>query len=259
MIAPMKKVSLVILDREKESALKALRKAGLVHLEPVEGKGEKLAALKNDYAKLQSAAGYLGEIKLPKKTVYPELSQEEAVKKAQLAIDLTERKKSLLEKIAASDTEIDRLSAWGTVNPADFAYLSEKGVHLSMYEVPNDKWRLIGEDVKALLVNSSKSGKRFLVLSDSPETERPAGLPPEAYAVVMPEKSTEEIAADIKAYEAETAQIEKDLAVAKSLQAKEVNKLSEIYGELDEERDVKAHKMAEERLQQYKRLIYDYE
>ena len=69
MIAPMKKVSLVILDREKESALKALRKAGLVHLEPVEGKGEKLAALKNDYAKLQSAAGYLGEIKLPKKTV----------------------------------------------------------------------------------------------------------------------------------------------------------------------------------------------
>jgi len=212
MIAPMKKVSLVILDREKESALKALRKAGLVHLEPVEGKGEKLAALKNDYAKLQSAAGYLGEIKLPKKTAFPELSQEEAVKKAQLAIDLTERKKSLLEKIAASATEIDRLSAWGTVNPADFAYLSEKGVHLSMYEVPNDKWRLIGEDVKALLVNSSKSGKRFLLLSDSPEAERPAGLPPEAYAVVMPEKSTEEIAADIKAYEAETAQIEKDLA-----------------------------------------------
>jgi len=53
--------------------------------------------------------------------------------------------------------------------------------------------------------------------------------------------------------------IEKDLAVAKSQQAKEVNKLSEIYGELDEERDAKAHKLAEERLKQYKRFIYDYE
>lgn len=51
--------------------------------------------------------------------------------------------------------------------------------------------------------------------------------------------------------------IEKDLAVAKSQQANEVNKLSEIYGELDEERDAKAHKMAEERLQQYKRYIYE--
>lgn len=53
--------------------------------------------------------------------------------------------------------------------------------------------------------------------------------------------------------------IEKDLAVAKSLQAKEVNKLSEIYGELDKDRDAKARMMAEERLQQYKRFIYDYE
>ena len=53
--------------------------------------------------------------------------------------------------------------------------------------------------------------------------------------------------------------IEKDLAIAKSQQAKEVNKLSEIYGELDEERDAKAHKLAEERLKQYKRFIYDYE
>ena len=53
--------------------------------------------------------------------------------------------------------------------------------------------------------------------------------------------------------------IEKDLAVAKRQQAKEVNKLSEIYGELDEERDAKAHKLAEERLKQYKRFIYDYE
>ena len=53
--------------------------------------------------------------------------------------------------------------------------------------------------------------------------------------------------------------IEKDLAIAKSQQAKEVNKLSEIYGELDEERDAKAHKLAEERLKQYKRFIYDNE
>ena len=53
--------------------------------------------------------------------------------------------------------------------------------------------------------------------------------------------------------------IEKGLAIAKCQQAKEVNKLSEIYGELDEERDAKAHKLAEERLKQYKRFIYDNE
>ena len=53
--------------------------------------------------------------------------------------------------------------------------------------------------------------------------------------------------------------IGKDLAVAKSLQANEVNKFSEIYGELNGEIDAKARKVAEERLQQFKRYIYDYE
>lgn len=37
MIELMKKVSIVLLDKEKENALKALRKIGLVHLEKVEG------------------------------------------------------------------------------------------------------------------------------------------------------------------------------------------------------------------------------
>ena len=49
------------------------------------------------------------------------------------------------------------------------------------------------------------------------------------------------------------------MAVAKSQQVNEVNKLSEIYGELDKERDAKAHKMAEVRLHQFKRFIYDNE
>ena len=53
--------------------------------------------------------------------------------------------------------------------------------------------------------------------------------------------------------------IGKDLAIAKSLQANEVNKFSEIYGELNGEIDAMARKVAEERLQQFKRYIYDYE
>ena len=46
MIEPMKKVSVVILNKEKEEALKALRKIGLVHLQKLEGSSEKLNAFK---------------------------------------------------------------------------------------------------------------------------------------------------------------------------------------------------------------------
>ena len=47
MIEPMKKVSIVLLNKEKEEALKALRRVGLVHLEKIEGAGENLQPLKN--------------------------------------------------------------------------------------------------------------------------------------------------------------------------------------------------------------------
>lgn len=54
-------------------------------------------------------------------------------------------------------------------------------------------------------------------------------------------------------------EIDKALAIAKSRQADDVNKLSRIYGPLDEALDAKAHELASVRLQQFKQYIYKYE
>ena len=54
-------------------------------------------------------------------------------------------------------------------------------------------------------------------------------------------------------------EIDKALAIAKSRQADDVNKLSRIYGTLDETMDAKAHELASARLQQFKQYIYAYE
>ena len=67
MIEPMKKVSIVLLNKEKEEALKALRKIGLVHLEKLEGASEKLTAFKEYTNNAVVSESILGEIKLPKK------------------------------------------------------------------------------------------------------------------------------------------------------------------------------------------------
>lgn len=214
MIVPMKKVSLVILTKEKESALKTLRASGLVHLQNVEGKGERLSELKNVSAKLRAAQAILAELKVPpKKLKAVSASNEEAAQCAEKIVSLAERKKALLDKIAQSAAELERLSPWGTVNPSDLAFLSQKGIHLSLYEIPSDKYNLLGEDVKTLLVNSSKTTKRFLLISETEaeKGERPAGLVPEAYQVVLPEKSSDEIAAEIDSAKGEISKIEAEL------------------------------------------------
>ena len=67
MIVQMKKVSLVVLNKERKEALKQLKKVGVVHLEHIEGKGEQLAAFKEASNNAVNAASILAEIKLRKK------------------------------------------------------------------------------------------------------------------------------------------------------------------------------------------------
>ena len=82
MIEPMKKVSVVLLNKEREDALKSLRKIGLVHLEKLEGSSEKLSAFKEASANATVTESVLGEIKLPKKSKGDKqlLSNEETAK-----------------------------------------------------------------------------------------------------------------------------------------------------------------------------------
>ena len=211
MIVPMKKVSLVVLDREKKEALKTLRKTGVVHLETVEGKGEVLARYKNISDTLFNASMLLAEVKVNKKTfTFENVSNEEAFNKAKRVLEIVDRKKELFDQITNLTSELDRFAGWGNLDPKDFEYLTQKGIYISMYEIPSDKMSLISDDVKTILVNTSKSITRFLLLSDKSDAERPQGLPPEAFAVVLPETSTEEIMENVRKAKDELSAIQRE-------------------------------------------------
>lgn len=211
MIVPMKKVSLVILNKDKETALKVLRKSGLVHLEKIEGTGEKLAEIKNKVSKLEAAAGLLESFKAAKKGLNQvSCSNEEAFLKAERTIEIQEMKKTLFERIANDTSEKGRLEAWGTVNPEEIKFLADKGIYFSLYEIPADKYKLIGEDIQTVLVNKTKGSVKFLLLSDNKECTRPETMPPEAYEVVLPEDSTDVIAQRIVESESEIKKLDKE-------------------------------------------------
>ncbi len=210
MIVQMKKVSVVVLNSERKNSLKKLRKLGLVHLETVEGNGPVLAAYKEANATADRALSIIDEIKVSKKkqAVQVELTPNEADDKAREIVSLSDRKKSLLDVISQSTMELDRIEKWGSVNPEDFKELAEQGIFMYMFEVPVDKYSLIGETSRTMVVNSDGKITRFLLLSDTEVTERPEDLPPEAFSVPMPDKSTDEFVQDIEKAENEITEIE---------------------------------------------------
>ena len=190
MIVQMKKVSIVVLNNERKEALKKLKKAGVVHLEELEGSGEQLSSYKEAFSNAYTASAILSEVKIPKKhPAVKSLSSEDAQSLCAKVISLSEEKKRLFEEIASDSSELERLSLWGSVNPSDFKYLDEKNIHLAMFEIPEDKYSSLPDEVVTVCVNKIKKTVRFLLVNGG--KERPESLPPEAFEVPLPEFSTD--------------------------------------------------------------------
>ena len=213
MIVPMKKVSLVVLNNERKDALTELKKVGVVHLEQIDGSSEQLSLYKDASNNAVAANAILSDIKVAKKKNIASnvkvLSNSEVVEKCKHIIDLSDRKKKLLEEIAGDAAEIERFANWGQVDIDDFIYLKEKGLSFKMYEIPEDKYNLIDEKLTTICVNRIKKIVRFLLVDSS--EDRPEGLPPEAFEVPMPILSTKDLAKRVEDNESEIAKIEEEL------------------------------------------------
>ena len=213
MIVPMKKVSLVVLNNERKDALLQLKKVGVVHLEQIDGSSEQLSLYKEAFNNAVAANAILSDIKVAKKKSFSStvktLSNDEVVAKCKHVIDISDKKKKLLEEIASDAAEIERFANWGQVDIDDFAYLKEKGISFKMYEIPEDKYGLIDEKLTTICVNRIKKIVRFLLIDAS--EDRPEGLPPEAFEVPMPVLSTKDLAKRVEDNEAEISKIEEEL------------------------------------------------
>ena len=214
MIVPMKKVSLIVLEKERKDALKQLRKLGVVQLEDVQGSSDELQAFRDQNNKLAKAISLLSDTKVPKQVAKNQkpLEKDAALELAASIVQATEQKKNCFDRITADRNDLERLAGWGEVNPAEIAALSEKGVHVSLYEIPTNKYALIGDDVQTLLVNRDKAKTRFLLLAENANADRPASLPPEADQVVLPQVSTAELTASIKDNQKQIADIDAKIA-----------------------------------------------
>lgn len=210
MIEQMKKVSIVLLNKEKETALKSLRKIGLVHLEKIEGSSDKLTAFKEYTNNANVSEAILGEIKLPKsakKESVDNLSNEQVISLCAEVVAKNDRKKQLLEEISQNSNELERFSNWGTVNLEDLEYLKSKNLQIKLFEIAADKYNAIDEEIETILVNNDKKSVRFIILNSG--EGRPEKLSPEAFEVPLPRLSTETLIDEIKKDEAEIELIEK--------------------------------------------------
>ncbi len=200
MILPMKKVSILVLDSEREEAMRKIRKLGLVHVDAQSYTGDKMTRLKDETSALEQAISLISDLadkKALKKLEKTEISSAEALSAAKQVVALGSEKKDCTNACISAKAELEQYEGWGEINPADFEYLAGKGIVLSMYEISSKEYASIDAEIKTLSVGHDKSKTYMLVVEDESLAEKPA-LPDSARRIQFPSASTQELTAQIE-------------------------------------------------------------
>jgi V/A-type H+-transporting ATPase subunit I len=200
----MDKVTLVVMDKEKEKALEELRNLGIVHLEKKNVQSEKLSKLLEKKTRLDNALGllrpYAEALKKQKKSAA--VPKEEGPALIDKLLALGEEKKSLQEQLLFQAKERTRLAKWGDFEGAALKELEEAGVRLVPYELSAQSYAKLG-DTKVIVLGREKTSVRLLAL----ETEIPGETP-----FVLPERSLSGINRYTAEMQNRLAGIERDFA-----------------------------------------------
>ncbi len=209
MIVPMKKVSLIIRADKKNEALKKLRKLGIIHIEITEGAGEKLALLKDRIALLESSVFAIGK---DKNVEQKAINAEEALSVATTVATLDEERKLCQAERIALNSELDRLKNWGSIDPDAISDLKAKGVEIELYEMPRAEYELLGDNVKTVLLDKTKSTVRFMLVKAGLENEEETIASINVYRLALPQKSTEEMLERLKELGARIEKIDEHIS-----------------------------------------------
>lgn len=199
MIAPMKRVFVVLPDSGAEKSLRTLRKLGVLHVEPLPGSGEAYEAWAAKKADLVAAIGFLSEFKA--KASGPALGLDEGTALAAEIRGVAAVVKSAADEQASVSRELERLRPWGDFDPAAFAELSGKGVELRLVEVEAKRFPELPKELEYIHLESGKSSARIVALG-WPSSQWPAGCAEFA----MPAKSLSALEADLSSAKARAAE-----------------------------------------------------
>jgi V/A-type H+-transporting ATPase subunit I len=218
----MKKVCLVVQDKNQDEALAKLREVGIVHLEMSKPAPEKFTDVMERKTRTETAIGLIRQFKAPKKNLRSQgsgfqqrkdngprrgrrssdkLGVEELEPYSADAVNAPDRpelvnlmngianeRKALEDRIGFLSKEKTRIKEWGEFDPESVKTLAADGVPVYFYEISPSVFKNISKDVQYIKINEDKSAVRLLVFENEI---------PDAQQFKLPEISLSKIDAEI--------------------------------------------------------------
>lgn len=203
MIVPMKRVFVIVIERDKEKAARELRNLGLMHLEPVDGRGQAFDELSENKTRLEKAWFLLSDSKAAQQK--RAFTPQEAVAFSKGVLELSSEIAGLYATIDEEMREIDRIRGWGDFDPALLHALAQNGISLRLVEVPVKRLAALPGDY--ILLDSGKGRARALLFAD-----RALELPEEVVEFAPSDRSLGQHQHELQALRAQLAEKQQKMA-----------------------------------------------
>ncbi|MBN1556724.1 MAG: hypothetical protein JW951_01105 [Lentisphaerae bacterium] len=190
----MKSVTLVCMEKDRDSTIKALGAVGVLHLTPVrEPQSDDLAHAQRDLKRTQNALAFLES--LPPEPDGPEPDdaggpEPDAPKALLEAVEsLAASRHELAERSEALRNERDGLSHYGHFDVALVRELQARGLAVGLYRGPVRGELAVPEGALAVVTGSDNTGRYFAVIGQGDVSV------PDAVACPLPPRSLGEVEA----------------------------------------------------------------
>jgi V/A-type H+-transporting ATPase subunit I len=212
MILPMKKVSLVVMEKSREEALDDLREIGVVHLEGKSVSSEALSKLLDRKTKAENVLGILRSYetkkKGPKKSAPAHERQaggkasgrpmrrasdfinSEGVPYSSEALnapdrldfigyilEIAEERKTLQDRSASLSRERSRIEVWGDFDPRELEALGGAGIVIFLYEFSHGDFAALPPETDYIVLRQDKAFVYAAVFGGEAPGHTPFALP----------------------------------------------------------------------------------
>jgi V/A-type H+-transporting ATPase subunit I len=207
MIVPMKKLSMLLYHKERESFLTSLQDLGVVHIEEnPEITSEGLESLQG---KLKISENVIKALKKIEKELSSPVTQEKEANAEEVIEKYGEYEQQIEkidQKITSLKKDIKALSVWGNFEPSSVERLKNAGINLRFFELSEKKFEELNKDDLYFEVINRQSGTVFFTVVEKDEP-----LSVEADEVILPNISLGKAEQEVKELEAEKADVKKSL------------------------------------------------
>lgn len=206
MIVKMNKVSILCLDSDCESALRELRKLGVVHLEHVRPpEGQELEQARGRLQRARRALEVLPP--KPQDRTSTTTSSRDAAQLLHDVWDLLKQRKELDGALDELRREIRRIEPFGSFDPCAIAELAAKKVYVSLYQIGSEQPLPTLSDATVQVIGRDKNQTYFVVISRAP-------VEVAAQSVRLPEVSLAELRRRLTQAETDLQDVESRIAAA---------------------------------------------